>query len=58
VQGISYVASYPLVDILAEKEEQEDALGDKMGMVFQVYLRRDREKNAEVIRTAIEGGCQ
>ncbi|OCF32007.1 hypothetical protein I316_06393 [Kwoniella heveanensis BCC8398] len=58
VQGVSYVASYPLKDILAEKEVMDELIGEKMGMVFQVYVREDREKNAEVIREAIEGGCQ
>lgn len=57
VQGISYVASYPLCDILAEKDEMDEQLGDKMGMVFQVYVRKDRERNKEVIREAIAGGC-
>ncbi|WVF71068.1 hypothetical protein IAT40_005865 [Kwoniella sp. CBS 6097] len=58
VQGISYVASYPLKDILAEKETMDEMIGEKMGMVFQVYVREDREKNAAVIREAIAGGCQ
>jgi L-lactate dehydrogenase (cytochrome) len=47
-----------LCDILAEKEEMDEQLGDKMGMVFQVYVRKDREKNKEVIREAIDGGCR
>jgi L-lactate dehydrogenase (cytochrome) len=47
-----------LCDILAEKEEMDEQLGDKMGMVFQVYVRKDREKNKEVIRQAIDGGCR
>jgi L-lactate dehydrogenase (cytochrome) len=58
VQGISYVASYPLEDILAEKAEQEEQLGETMGMVYQVYLRKDRTKNAEMIQRAVEGGCR
>jgi len=36
----------------------DEQLGDKMGMVFQVYVRKDREKNKEVIREAIDGGCR
>ena len=47
-----------MCDILAEKEEMDEQLGDKMGMVFQVYVRKDREKNKEVIREAIDGGCR
>jgi L-lactate dehydrogenase (cytochrome) len=52
------VASYPLCDILAEKENMDEQLGDNMGMVFQIYVRKDREKNKEVIREAIDGGCR
>lgn len=29
-----------------------------MGMVFQVYVRADREKTADLVREAIDGGCQ
>ena len=29
-----------------------------MGMVYQVYVRPDRVKTAEMIRTAIDGGCR
>lgn len=47
-----------MCDILAEKEEMDEQLGDQMGMVFQVYVRKDREKNKEVIREAIDGGCR
>ena len=47
-----------MCDILAEKEEMDEQLGDRMGMVFQVYVRKDREKNKEVIREAIDGGCR
>lgn len=58
VQGISYVASYPLCDILDEKANLDEELGDQMGMVFQVYVRKDRVKNAAVVREAIDGGCR
>ena len=58
VQGISYVASYPLCDILDEKANMDEELGEEMGMVFQVYVRKDRVKNAAVVREAIEGGCK
>jgi L-lactate dehydrogenase (cytochrome) len=47
-----------LSDILAQKQELDEEMGDEMGMVFQVYVRKDREKNAEVIREAIDGGCK
>lgn len=58
VQGVSYVASYPLVDILDAKAEQDEREGEPMGMVYQVYVRPDRVKTAEMIRTAIDGGCR
>ncbi|WVQ99128.1 hypothetical protein IAU59_006260 [Kwoniella sp. CBS 9459] len=58
IQGISYAASYPLKDILEEKATMDEMIGEKMGMVFQVYVRSDREKNEQVVREAIEGGCQ
>jgi L-lactate dehydrogenase (cytochrome) len=58
VQGVSYVASYPLSDILAQKDEVEEEFGDKMGMVYQVYIRADREKTRSNIEQAIDSGCQ
>lgn len=45
-------------DILAEKEEMDDQMGEEMGMVFQVYVRKDREKNKAVVREALDGGCR
>lgn len=58
VQGISFVSSFPLTDILEEKEKVEEIIGEKMGMVFQVYVRQEREKTARQVKEAIEGGCQ
>lgn len=58
VQGISYVASYPLGDILSEKRKMDAESGEPMGMVYQVYVRADREKTASSVREAINGGCQ
>lgn len=58
MQGVSYVASYPLSDILAQKEAVEEEFGDKMGMVYQVYVRADREKTRSNVEQAIESGCQ
>lgn len=36
----------------------DDELKRKMGMVYQVYLRRDRHKTEDLVREAVEGGCQ
>lgn len=36
----------------------DEQIGEEMGMVFQVYVRRDREKNAAVVQEAIDGGCK
>lgn len=58
MQGISYVASYPLTDILAEKAKMDEQEGNQMGMVYQVYVRADRDKTASLVREAIDGGCQ
>lgn len=58
VQGISYVASYPLRDILDAKAEEDEREGYPMGMVYQVYVRPDRQKTATNIRMAIDGGCR
>ena len=58
VQGISAAASYSLTDILAEKDTMEEQTGRKMGMVYQVYLQEDRSKSDELVREAVEGGCQ
>jgi L-lactate dehydrogenase (cytochrome) len=52
------VASYPLSDILAEKQSLDEEMGEKMGMVYQVYVRPDRVKTAAMVREAIDGGCQ
>ena len=58
IQGVSYVASYPLTDILEEKAKEDEASGSSLGMVYQVYVRPDRSKTGELIRTAIDGGCR
>lgn len=58
VQGVSYVASYPLTDILDAKEAVEEEVGEKMGMVYQVYVRADREKTKSLVQQAIDAGCQ
>lgn len=52
------MASYPLCDILEEKANLDEELGEEMGMVFQVYVRNDRAQNEAVIREAIDGGCR
>jgi L-lactate dehydrogenase (cytochrome) len=31
-------------------------LGDKMGMVYQVYVQAEREKTAKLVREAVDGG--
>lgn len=58
VQGISAASSFPLTEILEEKDKMDQQLGRKMGMVYQVYLRRDRSKSEALVREAVEGGCQ
>lgn len=58
IQGISYVASYPLADILDAKAVEDEREGSPLGMIYQVYVRPDREKTAANIRMAIEGGCR
>ena len=57
VQGISAAASYPLADILAEKEKMDAEVGP-MGIVYQVYLQYDSEKTEEIVREAVDGGVQ
>ena len=52
------MSSYPLTDILAEKEQVEEEIGERMGMVFQVYVRANREKTAGLVQEALDGGCQ
>nr|XP_019007451.1 uncharacterized protein I206_07709 [Kwoniella pini CBS 10737]OCF46232.1 hypothetical protein I206_07709 [Kwoniella pini CBS 10737] len=58
VQGVSAAASFPLTEILEEKAKMDEESGNKMGMVYQVYLSRDREKNVEQLQQVVEGGCQ
>ncbi|WWC62286.1 uncharacterized protein I303_104882 [Kwoniella dejecticola CBS 10117] len=58
VQGVSAAASFPLTEILEEKAKMDEEMGNKMGMVYQVYLSRDREKNVEQLQQVLEGGCQ
>lgn len=55
---MSYVASYPLDDILAEKAKMDELIGENMGMAYQIYVRADREKTESLVREAIEGGCK
>ncbi|WVR06147.1 hypothetical protein IAU60_003177 [Kwoniella sp. DSM 27419] len=52
--GISYVASYPLTDILAEKETMEAQIGEPMGMVFQVALLLTVDSNVGDFRQGVE----
>nr|XP_019044438.1 hypothetical protein I302_06349 [Kwoniella bestiolae CBS 10118]OCF23368.1 hypothetical protein I302_06349 [Kwoniella bestiolae CBS 10118] len=58
VQGISAAASFPLEEILDEKDRMDEAIGEKMGIVYQVYLQKDRSKHEAQVREAVERGCQ
>ncbi|WRT68148.1 uncharacterized protein IL334_005123 [Kwoniella shivajii] len=58
IQGISAAASFPLSEILDEKAKMDKESGTEMGMVYQVYLSRDRQKNVEQITEAVNGGVQ
>jgi hypothetical protein len=58
VQGVSAASSYPLRDILQEKAELDAASGNKMGMVYQVYVVPDRSKTVDLVKEAVAGGCQ
>lgn len=65
VQGVSAASSLPLDELLDEKHRMDDeieggkwgkGLGDKMGMVYQVYVQLEREKTAKLVREAVDGG--
>ncbi|WRT67533.1 uncharacterized protein IL334_004505 [Kwoniella shivajii] len=58
VQGVSAAASFPLEEILDEKDRMDEAIGEKMGLVYQVYLQKDRSKHEAQVREAVERGCQ
>jgi L-lactate dehydrogenase (cytochrome) len=58
VQGISAAASFPLSDILLEKEMMNQEINGSMGMVYQVYLEYDRSRTEERVREAVDGGVQ
>lgn len=58
MQGISAAASFPLSDILAEKERMNEEMNSSMGMVYQVYLEYDRSRTEERVREAVEGGVK
>ncbi|OCF60834.1 hypothetical protein L486_00474 [Kwoniella mangroviensis CBS 10435] len=58
VQGVSAAASFPLDEILQEKAKMDQDTGTKMGMVYQVYLSRDRRKNVEQLKEVVDGGVQ
>lgn len=36
----------------------DEEIGDKMGMVYQVYFQTERRKTEELVREAVEGGVQ
>jgi L-lactate dehydrogenase (cytochrome) len=65
VQGVSAASSLPLNELLDEKHNMDEeieegkwgrGLGDKMGMVYQVYVQEEREKTAKLVREAVDGG--
>jgi len=56
VQGVSAAASYPLHEILEEKEKMDEELGGKMGMIYQVYVQTDRGRTEEIVKEAVAGG--
>jgi L-lactate dehydrogenase (cytochrome) len=65
VQGVSAASSLPLNELLDEKHKMDEeiangqwgkGLGDKMGMVYQVYVQSEREKTAKSVQEAVEGG--
>jgi hypothetical protein len=43
---------------LQEKAELDAASGNKMGMVYQVYVVPDRSKTVDLVKEAVAGGCQ
>jgi L-lactate dehydrogenase (cytochrome) len=58
VQGVSAATSFPLEEILEEKNKLDKILPSPMGMVYQIYIQNDRERTKELIREAVEGGVQ
>ncbi|WVW84347.1 hypothetical protein I302_106381 [Kwoniella bestiolae CBS 10118] len=58
VQGVSAAASFPLDEIIQEKANMDQESGNSMGMVYQVYLSRDRQKNVEQLKEVVDGGVQ
>ena len=58
IQGISAAASFSLTDILEEKERMNEEIGDKMGMVYQVYFQTERRKTEDAVREAVASGVQ
>ena len=58
MQGVSAATSFPLEEILEEKNKLDTTLPSPMGMVYQIYIQNDRERTKELIREAVEGGVQ
>ena len=58
IQGVSAAASFPLIEILDEKERMDEELGGKMGMVYQIYVQTDRGRTEEIVKEAVAGGVQ
>ncbi|SCV72725.1 BQ2448_4262 [Microbotryum intermedium] len=58
VQGISANASQSFDDILAEKATMDASGRAPVGMVYQVYVNRDRRQTEAIMKQAREGGCQ
>ena len=58
IQGVSAAASFPLVEILDEKEKMDEELEGKMGMVYQIYVQTDRGRTEEIVKEAVAGGVQ
>ncbi|WWD22204.1 hypothetical protein CI109_106695 [Kwoniella shandongensis] len=58
VQGVSAAASFALSEILREKDAVEEEIGERMGMVYQVYYQEERSKTEDQVREAVAGGCR
>ncbi|SCZ91837.1 BZ3500_MvSof-1268-A1-R1_Chr5-3g08169 [Microbotryum saponariae] len=58
VQGISANASQSFDDILAEKATMDESGRAPVGMVYQVYVNRDRRQTEAIMKQAREGGCK
>ncbi|KAK4705069.1 L-lactate dehydrogenase (cytochrome), partial [Phenoliferia sp. Uapishka_3] len=57
-QGISANASMNLSDLIEEKDNLVAAGRPETGLIYQIYINRDRKKTEQLMKEAVDGGVR